>query len=581
MRQCAHNLLIYSLSLLFVFISLNPASVCAYEYTLRVAVLQLHLHNTELSEEDNLILTDAIRLGLQRTPELNVVTHQHLNALIDPRLERSAGNEQRAIDLGKESGADWVIMGRVTQMGRTKRVTLKVLEEPLGRLLAQHMTWAQSIDELADQLEEAGSRLAVKSLFTLTKKADELEEKTEEEILEDEKKAKKEKALSAKEKAALALSAAAQKELDDIQKSLDEAYRLRKERTDRKRLALESDARNDWREIEELLGTGLKSLQDVMVESNDTTQKSQNNDPVLMQWSDVKRLVSNPNQMPLKQQKKILLAFIDHYKRVAKFHSHVREAQNRFTWINRTGVQWTTVRGGRFLIGSAFPIPDEWPIQWISIQTFQTSISEVTNAQYKQCVDAGACTPPHWDDAKCHIYQDKILKYAKLPAAYRRGDMPVVCVSWQQATRFASWTGGRLLSEAEWEFTARSGERSYIYPWGTEEASCKRIVMAIEFKSGCGFNMPWPVCSKPDGSNSYGMCDLAGNVWEWVIDRYRPSHEKVPTDGSPVTGGGKKVIRGGSYASSFREVRASTRGQLNPNRFASYIGFRVARDYVE
>ena len=63
---------------------------------------------------------------------------------------------------------------------------------------------------------------------------------------------------------------------------------------------------------------------------------------------------------------------------------------------------------GRFLIGSAYPIPDEWPIQWISIRTFETSVSEVTNAQYKQCVDAGVCTPLHWDDKTlCRVTSDR------------------------------------------------------------------------------------------------------------------------------------------------------------------------------
>ena len=63
------------------------------------------------------------------------------------------------------------------------------------------------------------------------------------------------------------------------------------------------------------------------------------------------------------------------------------------------------------------------------------------------------------------------------------------------------------------------------------------------------------------------------------MDSYRPNHEAVPTDGSPVLGGGLKVIRGGSFASSGRELRASTRGQQIASRPASYIGFRVARSY--
>ena len=64
------------------------------------------------------------------------------------------------------------------------------------------------------------------------------------------------------------------------------------------------------------------------------------------------------------------------------------EARNRFTWLNRAEIEWVPVRGGRFQVGSTFPIRDERPMQWINISAFEVSISEVTNAQYKRCVDA-------------------------------------------------------------------------------------------------------------------------------------------------------------------------------------------------
>jgi len=276
----------------------------------------------------------------------------------------------------------------------------------------------------------------------------------------------------------------------------------------------------------------------------------------------------------------MLLNFIQNYGEVDAQAAHVEEAKTRYTWLNRK-LQWVTIRGGRFMIGSAFPVEDEWPMQWVEIKSFQVSITEVTNAQYKACVDAGACSPPHWDDGRCHVFQGRRLFYGPLPAEARRGDMPVVCVDWAQAGAFARWAGGRLLSESEWEFTARSGERSFVYPWGAEEPGCDRAVMAIELEPGCGLGGLWPVCSRPAGSNSYGVCDLAGNVWEWVIDMYRPSHERVPADGAPVLGGGLKVIRGGGFESSYKELRASTRGQVPPTQPSAYVGLRVARDFEE
>ena len=217
------------------------------------------------------------------------------------------------------------------------------------------------------------------------------------------------------------------------------------------------------------------------------------------------------------------------------------------------------------------------PIQWVSIKGFEVTQSEITNAQYQACVDAGACKSPHWDDKSCLIYQNRELVKRALPTGSRRGDMPVVCISWRQAKAFARWTGGRLLSESEWEFLARSGDKTYIYPWGKDEATCERAVMSLPQGAGCGAEQPWPVCSKSMGINSMGLCDLAGNVWEWVEDSYAPSYERVPTDGSPRRGGGTKVIRGGAFTSDTRGLRASTRGRYSGRDRANFVGFRVAR----
>jgi formylglycine-generating enzyme required for sulfatase activity len=361
-------------------------------------------------------------------------------------------------------------------------------------------------------------------------------------------------------------SARAQRELDEAQRVLDEAYARRVEEQERARAVLEADAARDWQEIEAAFGRSASP-------ASPAAQREG-------RWSWAAVQAATQSQLSDEDQRKMLLNFIKNYEEIDAFQDLVEEAQVRYTWLNRK-VQWVTIRGGRFLIGSTFPVEDEWPMQWVEIKSFQISISEVTNAQYKACVDSNACTPPHWDDGKCHIFADQRLFYGALPTAWRRGDMPVVCVDWAQANAFARWAGGRLLSESEWEFSARSGERSFVYPWGTEEAGCDRAVMSIELVSGCGLGAFWPVCSRPAGSNSYGVCDLAGNVWEWVMDIYRPNHERVPPDGSPVLGGGVKVIRGGGFSSSHKGLRASTRGQVPPSQPSAYVGIRVARDFEE
>ncbi|HQC44850.1 MAG TPA: formylglycine-generating enzyme family protein, partial [Myxococcota bacterium] len=144
------------------------------------------------------------------------------------------------------------------------------------------------------------------------------------------------------------------------------------------------------------------------------------------------------------------------------------------------------------------------PVHRVTVPTFEMSKTQVTVDQYIACVNVGACTEPDTEDYCNWIKSD-------------RGSHPVNCVSWNQAQAFARWAGGRLPSEAEWEYAARSGGRDWKYPWGDEEATCERAVIS-EGGNGCGRGSTWPVCSKPSGNTTHGLCDMAGNVWEWVQD---------------------------------------------------------------
>jgi len=197
------------------------------------------------------------------------------------------------------------------------------------------------------------------------------------------------------------------------------------------------------------------------------------------------------------------------------------------------------------------------------------SKTEVTFGQYQACVDAGACTAPHVSDGTCYVRQGGSWNKGTLPSSFQGSDQPVVCVDWEQASAFASWAGGRLLSESEWEYAARGGQ-SYTY------AGSNTAGEVAWYKDNSG-GRTHDVCGKR--ANGYGLCDMSGNVWEWVEDWHHRSYSGAPSDGSAWTSGGGsyRVHRGGSWYFTATYVRVANRGRTHPSYRISLIGFRLAR----
>ncbi len=168
---------------------------------------------------------------------------------------------------------------------------------------------------------------------------------------------------------------------------------------------------------------------------------------------------------------------------------------------------WTWIGGGVFELTGAgdrrFSVEDHVVV----VPGFEMWRTEVTVDQYRACVADGMCTEPR--KRPCDDNWDKT----------DRGDHPVNYVRWHQAVEFCDWVGGRLPTEAEWEYAARSGGRAIDFPWGDEPASCDLAVMD-DGLAGCGEDRTWSVCSRPAGNTEHGLCDMSGNVWEWVQDSY-------------------------------------------------------------
>jgi len=142
------------------------------------------------------------------------------------------------------------------------------------------------------------------------------------------------------------------------------------------------------------------------------------------------------------------------------------------------------------------------------IPSFYYDVQETTLADYRKCVDAGACTPPHdeWGAPGCNLDRPEYDNY------------PISCIDWYQADAYCRWAGKRLPMHYEWGWAARSGTAGTRYPWGDESPSCD-LANVDSDGTGCGFGGPWPVGTRPAGASRQGVQDLIGNVWEWTGTR--------------------------------------------------------------
>ena len=212
---------------------------------------------------------------------------------------------------------------------------------------------------------------------------------------------------------------------------------------------------------------------------------------------------------------------------------------------------------------------------------FAVSRYEVTVGQFARFVQA---TGRKMDG--CWISQNhewKLLEDRswRMPGYGQTDRDPVVCVSWEDAKAYVDWLSGalkqryRLLTEAEWEYVARTGTKT-VRPWGdpighnfTDCAAC-----------GSRWDGQRPAPSGSFSVNRFGLYDLLGNAAEWVEDCWHNDYRDAPTDGSAWTSGACefRVIRGGSWVDQPRNVRSAQRDRDTATMRSVFLGFRIARD---
>ena len=157
------------------------------------------------------------------------------------------------------------------------------------------------------------------------------------------------------------------------------------------------------------------------------------------------------------------------------------------------------------------------------------------------------------------------------------------CVTWYEAFAFCAWDGGRLPTEAEWEFAAAGGDQNRLYPWGITDPTGNDADLVTSLDHGAMATTA--VGSHPLGNGRWGHRDLAGGMWEpvldWFDETWYQGAGKNCTDCAQLAGAGTRVVKGGAwYYTEVRGLwRAAVRGvEKGPNERDELTGFRCARD---
>jgi len=199
---------------------------------------------------------------------------------------------------------------------------------------------------------------------------------------------------------------------------------------------------------------------------------------------------------------------------------------------------------------------------------------EVTHAAFQAFIDAGGYqNPDYWSESGWR-WSRRVLDGGQLPAAclHTESDHPRLCVTWYEADAYARWRGGRLPTEAEWEYAAR-GPEALHYPDGNDFDPAKANVV-----DSAG---PTPVGAYPEGASWVGAHDLSGNAMEWVDDWLDRDYYKkgVNVDPKGPADGRIKVEKGGWWGSNAYVARAAYRHFEDTRTYQDHhIGFRIVTD---
>jgi formylglycine-generating enzyme required for sulfatase activity/tRNA A-37 threonylcarbamoyl transferase component Bud32 len=273
-----------------------------------------------------------------------------------------------------------------------------------------------------------------------------------------------------------------------------------------------------------------------------------------------------------------------------------KQAANYTEPLNGVPLEMVFVQGGSFMMGATpeqgdDAADDEKPAHKVSLDSFYIGKYPVTVGQFKQFIDETKYQTDADKGGGSFIYIDENWKeqegvnwefdakgYVRTQHEYH---YPVIHVSWNDAAAFSQWlskkTGKnfRLLSEAEWEYAARGGQKTKRFKF----SGSNNLEEVAWYDDNSG-SKPHPVGKKQP--NELGLYDMSGNVWEWCEDDWHDNYKGAPTDGSAWIDsprGSGRVFRGGSWLNGSGFCRVSFRYWYYPGGWSYDYGFRLAQDF--
>ncbi len=221
----------------------------------------------------------------------------------------------------------------------------------------------------------------------------------------------------------------------------------------------------------------------------------------------------------------------------------------------------------------AVALPSEVPAHDVTLtQGYWIDQTEVTNTDFQAFKDAGGyTTQTYWSAAGWAWLSHRVASGLPKRCEGDAPDVPRRCITWFEAEAYAAWRGGRLPTEAEWEYAAR-GPKASVYPWGDEWDPAKANVVDSTGPAAVG--------SHPEGASWVGAQDMSGNAMEWVSDWLAPHSGDPAADPTGPSEGTIKVEKGGWWGSNPFVARSAYRHYEDPPTYGDeHIGVRVVSEY--